>query len=441
MIVRLKAGSLVHGGETLARHEGRVVFLRGAAPGDWVEAELSGGAGRFERARALRVVERGGARVDPPCPIVDSCGGCPVQQVSYQAQLAAKSELTADALERIGGFARGSYQLSPIVPAAKQFHYRRRARMHRAGQGRWGFAQAGESGVYPVGQCLLFEPELQQLADLVRGAGDLPGVTDLGLLSGSSGKGAIDLHGEITPGLRKRAEKLLSLEQVKGVTLSGTPSSARAHGVPTFASSGTPCSARANGVPIFELLGDPVIADPPLPNGARLRARPDTFTQANRSMVPLLQGEVLRAVGDAPRVLELFCGSGTLTLPLLGGGRSVTAVESAGPALALLRRSADEAGLAVHLIAGDAAEIARGFTGQIDAVLLDPPRTGAAAAVKALKAPRVVYVSCEAPTLARDGKLLAQSGYKLVKAVPLDLFPQTAHFEIVATFERGVAQR
>ncbi len=417
MIVRLKAGSLVHGGETLARHEGRVVFLRGAAPGDWVEAELSGGAGRFERARALRVVERGGARVEPPCPIVDRCGGCPVQQITYQAQLAAKSELTADALERIGGFARG----------AKQFHYRRRARMHRAGQGRWGFAQAGESAVYPVDQCLLFEPELQQLADAASAAGDLPGVTDLGLLSGSSGKGAIDLRGEITPGLRKRAEKLLSLEQVKGITLSTL--------------SGTPWSASALGVPIFELLGDPVIADPPLPNGARLRARPDTFTQANRSMVPLLQAEVLRAVGDAPRVLELFCGSGTLTLPLLGGGRSVTAVESAGPALALLRRSADEAGLAVHLIAGDAAEIARGFTGQIDAVLLDPPRTGAAAAVKELKAPRVVYVSCDAPTLARDGKLLAQSGYKLVKAVPLDLFPQTAHFEIVATFERGVAQR
>jgi 23S rRNA (uracil1939-C5)-methyltransferase len=419
VIVRLKAESLVHGGETLARHEGRVVFLRGAAPGDLVEAELSGGAGRFERARALRVVERGGVRVDPPCPIVDRCGGCPVQQITYQAQLAAKSELTADALERIGGFARGGYELSPIVAGAKLFHYRRRARMHRAGRGRWGFAQAGERAVSPVDECLLFEPELQQLADAARSAGELTGVTDLGLLSGSSGKGAIDLRGEITPGLRKRAEKLLSLGQVKGIILSGTPSRAGGH-----------------AVPIFEALGDPVIADPPLPSGARLRARPDTFTQANRSMVPLLQAEVLRAVGDAPRVLELFCGSGTLTLPLLGGGRTVTAVESAGPALALLRRSADEAGLAVHLVAGDAAEIARGFTGQIDAVLLDPPRTGAAAVVKALHAPRVVYVSCDAPTLARDGKLLAQSGYRLVKAVPLDLFPQTAHFEIVATFER-----
>src|SRR5229473_6029092 len=365
-----------------------------------VEAELTG-EGRFEHARALRIVERGRARVDAPCPIVHRCGGCPLQQVSYQAQLAAKQELTADALERIGGFTRGSYELAAIVPSPKQFHYRRRARMHRAGS-KWGFA--GPEGAAEVDACLLFEPRLQELADAVR-AIDLPGATDLGLLVGES-KGAVDLRGGV-----RRATRLLSLPLVKGVTLEG------------------------------KVLGDPVIADPPLPNGARLRARPDTFTQANRSMVPLLQAEVLRAVGDAPRVLELFCGSGTLTLPLLGGGRSVTAVESAGPALALLRRSADEAGLAVHLIAGDAAEIARGFTGQIDAVLLDPPRTGAAAAVKALKAPRVVYVSCEAPTLARDGKLLAQSGYKLVKAVPLDLFPQTAHFEIVATFERGVAQR
>jgi len=117
----------------------------------------------------------------------------------------------------------------------------------------------------------------------------------------------------------------------------------------------------------------------------------------------------------------------------------VTAVESAGPALALLRRSADEAGLQVKLVAGDAAEIARSFEGTLDAALLDPPRTGAAEAVQALAAlrpPRIVYVSCDAPTLARDGRRLATAGYALTRAVPMDLFPQTAHFEIVATFER-----
>jgi 23S rRNA (uracil1939-C5)-methyltransferase len=417
VIAKLTVESLVHGGESLAHHQGRVVFLRGAAPGDVVEAELTG-EGRFEHARALRVLQPGAARVSAPCPIVASCGGCPLQQVSYAAQLAAKEELTADALERIGGFPRGSYQLLPIVESPQQFHYRRRARMHRAGAGKWGFAQArlvpsgaAPSGraveVTPVEECLLFEPLLQELADAVRAAGDLPGVSDIGLLAGAT-KGAIDLRGAVTPGLRKRAEKLLAHKRIRGVTL-GT-----------------------------EVLGDPVIADPPLPSGARLRARPDTFAQANRAAVPLLQAQALRAVGEARNVLELFCGSGTLTLPLLPG-RTVTAVESSGPALALLRRSADEAKLPVKLIASDAAEAVRGFEGPLDAVLLDPPRTGAADAVKALAAlgpPRIAYVSCDAPTLARDGKLLAAAGYALLEAAPMDLFPQTAHFEIVATFAR-----
>jgi 23S rRNA (uracil1939-C5)-methyltransferase len=148
-----------------------------------------------------------------------------------------------------------------------------------------------------------------------------------------------------------------------------------------------------------------------------------------------LQSEVASELAGSERILELFCGSGTLTLPLLGS-RSVTAVERAGPSLTLLRRSADEARLEVRLIAGDAAEVARGYTEPADAVLLDPPRTGAAEVMPFLKAPRIVYVSCDAPTLARDARLLAERGYRLMRAAPLDLFPQTAHFEIVATFAK-----
>ena len=396
MIATLRVESLVHGGEALARHQGRVVFLRGAAPGDLVEAELTG-EGRFEHARPLRFLRRGEAHVAAPCPIVDRCGGCPVQQVSYQAQLAAKQALAEDALERIGGFARRSYELAPIVPSPKQFHYRRRARMRRIGNA-LGFAHRGSAQIEPVEACLLFEPLLQELADL---AGAAAGATEVGLLAGER-KGAIDLRGPVS---RKRALSLLQHRIVKGVTLQG------------------------------EVLGDPVIADPPLSNGARVRARPDAFAQANRAAVPLLQAEVLRALEDAQSVLELFCGSGTLTLPLLGG-RDVTAVESAGPSLQLLRRSADEAGLQVKLIAGDAAEVAGSMPRAFDAVLLDPPRTGAADAMKAIAAlepKRVVYVSCDAPTLARDARLL---GYRLLRAAPIDLFPQTAHFEVVATLER-----
>ncbi|HMC34752.1 MAG TPA: RsmD family RNA methyltransferase [Myxococcales bacterium] len=410
MKATLRIESLVHGGEGLARHEGRVVFVRGGAPGDLVEAELQGGSARFERTRALRVLEPGAAHVAAPCPIVDRCGGCPVQHVDSGAQLAAKSALTADALERIGGVAPGTYQLLPISPSPKKFRYRRRARLHRGKGGTWGFK--GDEGVVAVEECLLFEEPLQKLADALRGE-DLPGVMDLGLDTSASGKGAVDLRtpGPPSPALRKRARQLLA-GLVKGVTLGS------------------------------EIAGDPVLIDDH--PGFRLRSRPDVFSQANRSMVPALQSAALAALGEAVsgRILELFCGSGTLTLPLLLRAQSVVGVESAGPSLQLLRRSADEiAGAAgkLRLVAGDAAEALPGLPGPFDAALLDPPRTGAAEAVRALAKhgiPRIAYVSCDAPTLARDAKLLRDAGYQLVSAHPLDLFPQTAHFEVVAAFVR-----
>ena len=404
----------MHGGEGLARHGGRVVFVRGGAPGDLVEAELEGGEGRFERTRALRVIEAGPARVRAPCPIVDRCGGCPVQQVDYAAQLSAKSALTSDALERIGGCAPGSYRLLPILPSPKQFRYRRRARMHRGPRGSWGFK--GDEGVVPVEECLLFEEPLQMLVDALRGH-DLPGVLDLGLDTSASGAGAVDLRTQGPPSqaLRKRAQALLGT--VKGVTLGS------------------------------EALGDPVLVDP-YP-GFRSRSRPDVFSQANRSMVPALQEAAIAAVGDAAsgRVLELFCGSGTLTLPLLLRARSVVGVDFAGPSLQLLRRSADEIApepARLRLVAADAAEALRGLAGPFDAALLDPPRTGAADAVRALAKhgiPRIAYVSCDVPTLARDAKLLREAGYQLLSAHPLDLFPQTAHFEVVAAFVKAGGAR
>jgi 23S rRNA (uracil1939-C5)-methyltransferase len=186
-----------------------------------------------------------------------------------------------------------------------------------------------------------------------------------------------------------------------------------------------------------------VLVDSADPGGERLRSRPDLFAQANRAMVPALRAVALEALGGAASgtVLELFCGTGTLTLPLLARARSVTAVESSAPALTLLRRSADEvpdfAGK-LRLVVGDAAQVARESNG-FDAALIDPPRTGAAEAVRALagtRVPIVAYVSCDAPTLARDAKLLVASGYRLRWAQPLDLFPQTARFEVVARFER-----
>jgi 23S rRNA (uracil1939-C5)-methyltransferase len=402
----------VHGGEGLAHHEGRVVFVRGAAPGDLVEADISG-EGRFEHARAIRVVAPGNARVTAPCPIVHRCAGCPLQHVAQSDQLAAKEALAANALERIGGIAPSSYEMRPIVPSPRALRYRRRAVLHRGPRGRWGFAGEPGEGLVPVEACLLFEEPLQDLFEQVRGV-ELPGADDLGLDTSDAGKGAIDVRAaHATPALRKRVRAMVDAGLVAGAVL----------GQETF--------------------GDPVLLDSADDSGGRLRSRPDLFAQANRAMVPALRAAALDALGDAgsQRVLELFCGTGTLTLPLLSRARSVTGVESSGPALQLLRRSADEVPAfsgKLRLVAGDAAQIARDSQG-FDAALIDPPRTGAAQAVRALAAARIpviAYVSCDAPTLARDAKLLAAAGYRLRWAQSLDLFPQTAHFEIVARFER-----
>jgi 23S rRNA (uracil1939-C5)-methyltransferase len=128
-------------------------------------------------------------------------------------------------------------------------------------------------------------------------------------------------------------------------------------------------------------------------------------------------------------------------LPLLACAQSVAGVESSAPALQLLRRSADEVPAfsgKLRLVAGDASQVARDAQ-DFDAALIDPPRTGAAEAVRALagaRVPVIAYVSCDAPTLARDAKLLVAARYRLCWTQPLDLFPQTAHFEVVARFER-----
>jgi 23S rRNA (uracil1939-C5)-methyltransferase len=440
LAVSLRAEGLVHGGEVLARHEGQVVFLRGASPGDLVEAALETGGKGYLRGRVLRVLEAGASRVEAPCPLVERCGGCPLQPISHEMQLREKQRLIADALERLGGVPPGSYQLDPILPSPALLRYRRRARLHAGPDGTFGFSgetQDDERGraTLPIDTCLLFEPFLQETWNRVReelaALDGLPGVLDLGLETSGS-RAAIDLAtaGPLHKRIRHRIELLVRrVPAIRGATVGPDGPAAKA------------------------IVGEPVLVDPEARIGAgvpfRLRVRPDLFAQANRAAVPLLQKVVLERLGDAAkgRILELFCGSGTLTLPLLAqGAAEVIGVEWSAAALDLLRRSADEArvgGARLRLLAGDAAQLAGSLRapeqGRLDAVLLDPPRIGAPAAVRAaaeLQAPKLVYVSCDAPTLARDARALAQAGYRLARVQPVDLFPQTAHLEVVAEFVR-----
>jgi 23S rRNA (uracil1939-C5)-methyltransferase len=184
---------------------------------------------------------------------------------------------------------------------------------------------------------------------------------------------------------------------------------------------------------------------PGRPEGGTMRSRPDVFQQANRGANALLVETALALLAaDGEDVLELHCGAGNFTGPLAARARSVWAVEVQGPALDLAR--ADLAGGKVRFFAGDALKLALAFSreaggrGRFGAALLDPPREGAKGigpALRELAVPRVVYVSCDPATLARDLRACVDAGYRVDTVVPVDMFPQTHHVEGVALLVRN----
>ncbi len=297
-------------------------------------------------------------------------------------------------------------------------YYRRRARFHPAGGGTLGFAAAEGAAVSAVSidACLLVEPAVQVAFERVReAAGRIPRLASIGIDVDEAGHFSIDARtvGSPTPSALARAEALLKLG-AQGIAVG---------------------EERISTARVF---GDPILRD-----ASGVLVRPDCFAQANRRATPLVVERALAALGPIAgrTVLELFAGAGTFTLPLLDRGAQVTAVESWVTSLNLLRAASEKRKQTVRLLAADSLATARALAAsndRFDAVLLDPPRGGARSIAAPLSklTDRVVYVSCDPATLARDARELIAQGFRLEEATPIDLFPMTFHVEVVALFVR-----
>jgi 23S rRNA (uracil1939-C5)-methyltransferase len=372
----------------------------------------------------------GAARVTPACrhfgPGGDRCGGCEWQHADEGAQLLAKAASVREALRKIGKLDPDACGWRPPIASASPYRYRSRARFHLdRRQGRLVFFQRRSHQPVPVADCHLLGEGLEglrrSLGPALVAARLSPAQVSLEW-SDHDRRGAVHLVLAAPPGKAQRgqAEALLrAVPALAGLVLS-------AEGAPTTT------------------LGDPVLRHqrvPGRPAAGLARSRPDVFQQANRAgnaRLVELALELLQADGE--RVLELFCGSGNFTGPLAARAAAVAAVEVQGPALELAR--ADLEGTGTRFYAGDALELAlalarerapggAGFT----RLLLDPPRQGARGigpALTALGVARVVYVSCDPATLARDLRGCVEGGYRVEAVQPLDLFPQTHHVETVA---------
>ncbi len=417
--IELSVDGIATGGEGVGRDaSGRAVFVPRTAPGDRVRVRLETARGRWARGRLVELLDPGPDRRSAPCPAYDRCGGCALQHLTAGAQREARREVVRQTLRRIGGL---DPEVPPLEHGTGELGYRNRVRFvlrREAGGVRAGFRAEGRPGeVVDLEDCPLAEPAIRRAWRSLRDAWGpdaraLPGGDELELLLRGSASGDVALHvrgGEEEP--------------------EGDPS-ALADAIPGLVSYTWQDRAGTRRV----LAGEDGIED--VWQGIRFRLGPEVFLQANRGVSERMDAWIDARVGDprGTRVADLYAGVGARAIRWALAGARATAVESSREACRAGRRAAGEAGARVRFLAGrveDHPEAARAS----DLVVVNPPRAGLSRGVAselaaAVSPRRMIYVSCDPATLARDLARLA-GRWRPVAIAAFDAFPQTGHVETV----------
>ncbi len=411
----LRIDSLSYGRAGIGRLGGRVVFVEETAPGDRIRVALTGDHGSWAQGRMVELSEAGDARVEPPCPLAGSCGGCPWQHVDYRVQLESKEQAVRDALTRIAGIE--SPPVEPILASPRREGYRNRLKL-RFENGRLGFYRAATHRLVELDDCLIaderirasmtpigeFVGSLATRATRVEIAvrGELPGLVV-----------AINSSGRLRAADRERIKAFLSSEgnPVRGLVMFGR-GWRRSWGDTRrrFALDETGTTAQSAGTAFGQI-----------------------NTEGNRILVDLALA--MLAPKRSQQVLDLYAGAGNFSLPIARHAGQVFAVESDADAVAAGRESASFHGLSgLRFVERRVERYLAAAPAVVQSAIVNPPRSGllgSADLLGRLGIPRIVYVSCDPTTLARDLKTLAVHGYRLERAAPVDMFPHTFHVETV----------
>ena len=371
---------ILPGGVGLAHADGKTVFVSLAAAGDKVRVSVDREQGNVLFASIVEIIEPSPERIEPPCPYFGRCGGCDFQQLTYEAQLKAKADIIRDCLHRI---AHVEVPLVSVVPSPTPWHYRARATWQLdPDRQTMGYYERGSRRVCDVAECAVLVPPLQKTLEDVRSNQFQNTPADLKHLDVVYGDGGVSL----APSFDRFQTTELSLK-VDEETYSYNA---------------------------------------------------EAFFQVNQGLLPdLVQCALANAKGET--VLDLYCGVGLFTLPLARRFQKVVGVESNSVATRFARRNLQNAQLSnTSIITASVAGWIRSGSVKHESfefVLLDPPRAGAESAVIKgivdLRPSRIVYVSCDPATLARDLKKLIAQGFEVESVTGFDMFPQTHHVETV----------
>ncbi|MGB7948486.1 MAG: class I SAM-dependent RNA methyltransferase [Candidatus Binatia bacterium] len=418
----LEIESLAYGPYGIGRADHRVIMIPATVPGDKISARVTEDKGNYAFGELVHVLEPSPLRQTPPCPYVEQCGGCPWQQVRYETQLQAKHQSVADALRRIGKL--DGFELRPIIPSPREYHYRRRIRLQCDNGKRLGFFRPASHELVEIDACLIADDALNPIVESLRRwiGGLASDIEYMEIVRGDqphqvvvAGKCRQDFFPQDVAACERLLDPTLG---ISGLVLAGRD------------------WRRAWGKTTISILAD---------DHVDLQVDADVFTQVNADGNRRILGELLAAgeFANDQRVLELYAGAGNFTLSTARRVRQVVAVEGHSQSIASGKRSAQMNGIEnIRWVRAPVPVAVERFAKRRESfsrIVLDPPRAGAKGidlGLASLGAEKILYVSCNPATLARDVAALARHGYKLATVQPVDLFPHTFHVESLAVMSR-----
>ena len=424
----------------IVRLDGAVVFVPQAIRGEEIDLRITKVMKTAAAGEIVKIHNPSPERTKPECPYFGKCGGCDFQHMSYTEELWAKRQRVQDALTRLGGT---DLQVEEILGAKDPTHYRNKSQYPVGADGAIGFFRARSHKVVPVDRCLIQSEVSDRTAKAV---GDWMKRYRVSAYDETTGKGLVR---HIYVRVNRKGESLCCVV-ANGKQLPREPElaafvrAAAPRTVGVVLNTNTKKGNVILGDKYRTLWGQDFLMDTLC--GLRFKLSVPSFYQVNRDQAEVLYGKALEFAGltGEETVLDLYCGTGTITLCMAAKAKKVIGAEIVPPAIADAKENAARNGIEnAEFFCGDAADIAAKLEQdglRPDVITVDPPRKGLSpeviASVAAMGPERVVYVSCDPATLGRDVKLFAELGYRAVRACAVDMFPGTRHVETVVLLSR-----
>lgn len=428
-------------GSGVGKYNGMAVFVPLTAVGDTVKVKILKVKKTYAYGKALEILSSSLDRIAPDCTVFNQCGGCVFRHINYFAECKLKASKVYEAIKRIGGI---NMTPQPIL-CAEAYRYRNKAQYPVNAEGKAGFYAFHSHRIIPCGDCLL-QPRV--FADILNTCQSWINENNISIYDEKCHKGllrhiyiriaektgeimvALIINGDALPFADKLIDALKETckDSLKSVQLNINEAD-------TNVILGDKC---------ITLYGEEYIND--ILCGIKVRLSALSFYQVNRNMAEKLYEKAREyAEPSGKNILDLYCGAGTIGLSMADRAKSIIGVEIVPQAIEDARFNAEQNGIEnARFICADAASAAKSLAEEnikTDVVIVDPPRKGCSAELIGIIAnnfspERVIYVSCDPATLARDIKIFGANGYRLTEYTPVDLFPRTSHIETVALLSR-----